>query len=952
MRKEWWMIILVLVALLVVVASYNYITTGVLFAPKLSSGGADSFSGEVESLEGVSEEELKEESIFTRYFGNEDRVAPRTFKVFATDSNFTGDVLNRADEICNGAASNAGLRGNYVALLSTTREHAADKIQDGKYVRVDGVKVADNKRDLFDGTIDNPLNVNEFGNVLPTLTCDSNGFECNLIYTGSKVDGTLDPGFNCNDWNSISALSTVGHYPSVDHNWINTNNVSCSEVLGIYCFESYVPRPSCNRVYTAQDLDNVRNDLDACYIQMADIDLGSWGNWEPIGYLDINTFPGPNDRPFTGRYDGNGFKITNFEIPEENLSALFAYSTGVLENVTIDGFNIDSRAAPLIAVGSLVAVNGGVVRNSLAKNGFMRIGLSYFSEAIGGLIGANIDGDIMNSGVKNVTIFGSFTAGGLMGLTLYGIIEGTYAEDVKVQGQGGFVGGLIGRMQHTNITDSYATGNVSGGMSVGGLIGSFRGSMIFASSVTIKNSYSFGIVNGSYNVGGLVGITVGKVNITNSFSSSKVSGRSSVGGFIGRTRVGARGNFISNSYATGDVLGSNNVGGFLGYNRGTISNSYSTGHVLGDGRLPENSNVGGLLGYNDGGTVNNSYSTGDVVGRENVGGLLGQNNENGIISNSYSTGSVSGFSAGGGGLVGINQMGGLISNSYWDIETSGQTTSAGGVGKTTAQMKRQNTFTNWDFVRVWDIAEDITYPFLRWQLEEGLIVHYKFDELANGKTPDSSAYRYDADVFAAGLVPGKIDGALNFSGWRGRVLVEDTPFLYSDEEMTISAWVNTRKKWKPSQTIVWKGNPDGSPGAVSSDNREFALFLLGARDNSTGGFNSKVQLAFTPENRIGIGQYACTTITFPIRAENWWYHVAGVIDVRNRVMKIYVDGVKVKTCNISSVSNIRNTNGSLVVGNKMPLPAGSSAGFTGKIDDVRIYSKVLSDAEILELAQG
>ncbi|MCH7568312.1 MAG: LamG domain-containing protein [Nanoarchaeota archaeon] len=237
-------------------------------------------------------------------------------------------------------------------------------------------------------------------------------------------------------------------------------------------------------------------------------------------------------------------------------------------------------------------------------------------------------------------------------------------------------------------------------------------------------------------------------------------------------------------------------------------------------------------------------------------------------------------------------------------------------------------------------------------VEVALQVFYKFDEITNGKTSDSSIHRRDADVFAVNLLQqGKIDGALNFSGWRGRVLVEDTPFLYFDEEMTISAWVNTRRKWKTFQTIVWKGNPDGSPGSVMSDNREFALFLAGVRDPSTGGFNSKVQLAFTPENRIGIGQYACTTNTFPIRAENWWYHIAGVIDVRNQVMKIFVDGVEVKRCVLPNISNIRNTNGLLVVGNKMPLPANSSAGFTGMIDDFRLYNRVLSDAEILELAQ-
>ncbi|MHC4616544.1 MAG: hypothetical protein ACYTEQ_02190, partial [Planctomycetota bacterium] len=37
------------------------------------------------------------------------------------------------------------------------------------------------------------------------------------------------------------------------------------------------------------------------------------------------------------------------------------------------------------------------------------------------------------------------------------------------------------------------------------------------------------------------------------------------------------------------------------------------------------------------------------------------------------------------------------------------------IGKTTAEMQTESTFTDagWDFVEVWDIGEGQTYPFLR-----------------------------------------------------------------------------------------------------------------------------------------------------------------------------------------------------------------------------------------------
>ena len=54
----------------------------------------------------------------------------------------------------------------------------------------------------------------------------------------------------------------------------------------------------------------------------------------------------------------------------------------------------------------------------------------------------------------------------------------------------------------------------------------------------------------------------------------------------------------------------------------------------------------------------------------------------------------------------------LLLNSYWDIDASGQTVSSGGIGKTTAQMKQESTYANWDFNFIWQIDEGEDYPLL------------------------------------------------------------------------------------------------------------------------------------------------------------------------------------------------------------------------------------------------
>jgi len=177
------------------------------------------------------------------------------------------------------------------------------------------------------------------------------------------------------------------------------------------------------------------------------------------------------------------------------------------------------------------------------------------------------------------------------------------------------------------------------------------------------------------------------------------------------------------------LVAHNFVGSLVGHKiGGTISNCYSICNVTGY------ADIGGLVGSNYRGNISNSYSTGSVSSRwsTGVGGLTGDSGSGAIIRNCYSTCSVSGNLAIGsgdiGGLVGDNyNVEGVIS-SFWDIETSGQDTSDGGTGKNTTEMHDIATFSDagWNIIAVvnttmrdpsyiWNIVNNVTYPFLSWQ---------------------------------------------------------------------------------------------------------------------------------------------------------------------------------------------------------------------------------------------
>ena len=173
--------------------------------------------------------------------------------------------------------------------------------------------------------------------------------------------------------------------------------------------------------------------------------------------------------------------------------------------------------------------------------------------------------------------------------------------------------GLFGRTYQSEIKNiGLENINITGINMVGGIIG------INTGNSSLTNSYATGNVNGNMSVGGLVGYHYqGQLNITNSYAIVDVTGnKDTIGGLIGYT-IGGN---IRNSYSIGSVTGNEgNVGGLVGYNyRGTITNSYSTGNVTGGG-----SYIGGLVGRDEG-DITNSYSTGNVTGGGSyIGGLVG-----------------------------------------------------------------------------------------------------------------------------------------------------------------------------------------------------------------------------------------------------------------------------------------------------------------------------------------
>ncbi|MHC4517329.1 MAG: GLUG motif-containing protein [Planctomycetota bacterium] len=251
------------------------------------------------------------------------------------------------------------------------------------------------------------------------------------------------------------------------------------------------------------------NAWDKHFKLMADIDLSAHpGVGFTVGW------GGPNSRPFTGVFDGNGHTISNFSYVEEEEApaGFFAYVENPYVRSARGGMERDPNAP------------GAVIEN---------LGLlSPVVDGRAGHVAGALIGDLYTGTVRNCYIEGGLVlggreeTGGLVGVS-FGTVRGCYVVGgtvIGTRGTGGLMGGNVGE-----VTDCYSTSTVIGTWRTGGLVGrnSGRGQII--------NCFATGRVVGTTEVGGLAGTNEGSV--TASFWNVETSGQASSAGGTGSMTV-------------------------------------------------------------------------------------------------------------------------------------------------------------------------------------------------------------------------------------------------------------------------------------------------------------------------------------------------------------------------------------------------------------------------------
>lgn len=279
--------------------------------------------------------------------------------------------------------------------------------------------------------------------------------------------------------------------------------------------EGYTP------VYTAEDLSNIRNDLDGKFILMNDIDLSVYENWEPIGSYN---------EPFSGELNGNNKTIKNLKIlinsnEKVAYAALFGTVTsGKILNLALKecSINVKSKsdsvwgvcASGLVSLGNQNStIENCIVSGDISVNSDKKIYAGGITSRFSGTISnccnlANIYAYVSSEFTCDYIYIGGI-AGEFSGLlektSNYGNVGAEYNHSEKYNA---FIdlGGIAGNsMSIGTIDNCYNTGTITENtnqvLNLGGISGY---------SATVKNSHNYGTLifsDDESSVGGITGIT-------------------------------------------------------------------------------------------------------------------------------------------------------------------------------------------------------------------------------------------------------------------------------------------------------------------------------------------------------------------------------------------------------------------------------------------------------------
>lgn len=209
--------------------------------------------------------------------------------------------------------------------------------------------------------------------------------------------------------------------------------------------------------------------------------------------------------------------------------------------------------------------------------------------------------------------------------------------------------------------------------------------------------------------------------------------------------------------------------------------------------------------------------------------------------------------------------------------------------------------------------------------DSGLVGYWKFDAVKDNIALDSSGNNIDGYVnkLLWGVL-GRVNVTLLFDG-KGYIAVGDNEKLDFDanDSFTVSAWVKLDDSISGYKAILGKASDSSLNGYMLRHDQDgnLSMRIVGSEHSNDS-----------------------TSVAKQDYRDGQWHHVVGVIDRTNNTNTIYVDGVQKDQSSANHVGDLTNSYffsiGALDRGNII---------FKGLIDEVRVYDRALSSAEVRQL---
>jgi hypothetical protein len=236
-------------------------------------------------------------------------------------------------------------------------------------------------------------------------------------------------------------------------------------------------------------------------------------------------------------------------------------------------------------------------------------------------------------------------------------------------------------------------------------------------------------------------------------------------------------------------------------------------------------------------------------------------------------------------------------------------------------------------IRLLAISLSMAGAALAQDLTTGLVGHWELDETAGTVAADASGNGNHGTHVNGPVVSTDIPALISHFSDRSlafaaaadtSVTVPDSASLSIAGSITLAAWIKPTVDATIQQGIVEKWTAaTGSAG----------YFLR---------LSSGECVTFCLLQEGGTAEITTTPRAVPL---NVWTHVAGVYDSGTQTLRIYVNGTMDPTTGTGA--GPVDGAGPLMIGN-----AQGSNQFTGLIDDVRVYARALTDADVAALAAG